>query len=416
MADNKKLFDERLKRVDDALALKEPDRVPCIPMYTTFPFLWAGYTMAEVLYDQTKAQDAIKRYLAHFEPDMDAGYGAAFAGMGPVLEKFDPVWLEWAGKPNSRIPDNSIHQYLEKAYMEDGEYEEFNTDMSGWITRRYLPRSTNSLKALAGVDVRGGTGYGFGALSMQFASPEVQQAYKTLGEVGQMAGAYYGQLAADLAETTEMGYPNQTAATITTAFDCVSDCLRGTLPASLDMMADPDSLKAAIEQFHPVTLASGIGQAAYSTGRFVFIPLHKGMDGFMSDEQYRTFYWDTLLRLVNGLIDAGLTPWIYGEGHYDSRIECLMDTPKGKCWIHLQDTDMARAKKLLGDVACLSGGFRSDVLARGTVEQTIEQVKQNMDILAPGGGYIFDLSDAMDDCKPENVEAMFETVKEYGKY
>jgi len=148
----------------------------------------------------------------------------------------------------------------------------------------------------------------------------------------------------------------------------------------------------------------------------VFFPLHKGMDGFMSDEQYRTFYWDTLLRLVNGLIDASLTPWIYTEGRYDTRVECLMDVPKGKCWVHFEDVDIVRAKKLLGGVACLSGGIRSDVLVRGTVEQTIEQVKRNMDILAPGGGYIFDLSDTMEDCKRENVEALFETVREYGKY
>ena len=33
----------------------------------------------------------------------------------------------------------------------------------------------------------------------------------------------------------------------------------------------------------------------------VFIPLHKGADGFMSDEQFKKFYWPTLRDLIDGL-------------------------------------------------------------------------------------------------------------------
>jgi len=416
MADNQKTYDERLKRFNDALALKEPDRVPCVPAYTTFPFLWAGYTMADVMYDQHKAQDALKKYLTHFEPDMDFGYFASFCGTGPLLEKYDPTFLEWAGKPGSKIDKNSIHQYLEKAYMEDNEYEELNGDMTGWLSRCYYPRASNALKPLENVDIRGGFGFGFTALGLQFMSPEVQRAYQTLGEMGTMMMGILGQSAQDAAEIMAMGFPQLIAATTTTAYDCLSDTLRGTLGASLDMMSQPENVLAAVEHFFPGTLNGPIAQAQNSPGRVVFIPLHKGMDGFMSDEQYRTFYWDTLLRLVNGLVEAGLTPWIYTEGPYDSRVECLMDVPKGTCWISFETADMVRVKKLLGDVACLGGGLKTDVLCYGTVDETIEQVKRIMDILAPGGGYVFSLSDSMENCKAENVEAMFETVKEYGKY
>jgi uroporphyrinogen-III decarboxylase len=77
---------------------------------------------------------------------------------------------------------------------------------------------------------------------------------------------------------------------------------------------------------------------------------------------------------------------------------------------------MKRVKKLLGNVACLSGGVESPMLMFGTKEEVIAKTKENIDILAPGGGYIFALSDTMEDCKPELVEAMFETVKTYGVY
>lgn len=42
--------------------------------------------------------------------------------------------------------------------------------------------------------------------------------------------------------------------------------------------------------------------------------------------------------------------------------------------------------------------------------------KELYDICAVDGGYIFDLSDTIDDVPVENVEAMMEAAFEYGKY
>ena len=77
---------------------------------------------------------------------------------------------------------------------------------------------------------------------------------------------------------------------------------------------------------------------------------------------------------------------------------------------------MKEAKRVVGPHACISGGIRSDMLLRGTVDQVKDEVKRNLDICAPGGGFIFDISDSMERCKPANVEALFDTVKTYGKY
>ena len=79
--ENKKLYDERLKRINDAIALKEPDRVPCIPFAQTYPYTNVGYTMSEVMYDTSKAQDGMRKFLTEYEPDMALGYAGIFAGM-----------------------------------------------------------------------------------------------------------------------------------------------------------------------------------------------------------------------------------------------------------------------------------------------------------------------------------------------
>jgi uroporphyrinogen-III decarboxylase len=57
------------------------------------------------------------------------------------------------------------------------------------------------------------------------------------------------------------------------------------------------------------------------------------------------------------------------------------------------------------------------MLVYDTKEQVIEKIKRHMDILAPGGGFIFDLGDTIETtAKPENVETMFEAVRTFGKY
>ncbi len=64
------------------------------------------------------------------------------------------------------------------------------------------------------------------------------------------------------------------------------------------------------------------------------------------------------------------------------------------------------------------GGCNSQkTLQFGTVQEVRDEVKQRLELLAPGGGYIF----APEHCiqpgtPPENIVAMFETVKECGKY
>lgn len=411
-------YDARLKRVNDAIDMKEPDRVPCMPFYTTFPYIWAGYSIADVMYDTAKAQDAIRKYVTHFQPDMSIGYGSVYAGQGQFYDKLDPTWFEWAGRGTGRVDKDSLCQFIEFPILEEEEeeYPVFNSDMSGWLINKYLPTAFKSLKALETLNFRGCCGFASPAFAMQFARPEVIEAFKTLNEAGQLAIKNMGEAKKFDAELEGMGFPTQIKATTTAAFDAFSNNLRGTILSLQDIIAEPEELKKAIEQFYPGSLYGAAAQAKYSNGRFIFIPMHKGMDGFMSDGQYKNFYWESLKRLCISLIDMGYTPWLYTEGKYDSRLEYLAELPRGKVWIHFENADMKEAKRLVGKNACISGGIRAELLATATVDEVKDAVKRNMDICAPGGGYIFDFGESMDACKPENVEAMFDTVKTYGKY
>ena len=75
-------------------------------------------------------------------------------------------------------------------------------------------------------------------------------------------------------------------------------------------------------------------------------------------------------------------------------------------------------KKTYGeDIVFWGGGVDTQkILPFGTPEEVAEEVKQRIDDLAPGGGFVFaPVHNIQADVPPENIVATFETALEYGK-
>jgi uroporphyrinogen-III decarboxylase len=148
----------------------------------------------------------------------------------------------------------------------------------------------------------------------------------------------------------------------------------------------------------------------------VFIPLHKGADGFMSDEQFKTFYWPSLRAMLLGLIEEGIIPFLFAEGRYNSRLEAISDLPKGMTIWLFDQTDMAHAKQTIGKVACIQGNVPLSLLHAGTPDKVAECTRKLIDDAGEGGGFIVDFGAVADEGKEENLEVMIKTAKEYGVY
>jgi uroporphyrinogen-III decarboxylase len=146
------------------------------------------------------------------------------------------------------------------------------------------------------------------------------------------------------------------------------------------------------------------------------MPLHKGADGFMSDEQFRTFYWPTLKAVILGLAEEGCVPFLFCEGGYNSRLQYLQELPKGSCFWIFDRTDMVKAKEMLGDTLCIGGNVPSGLILTGTVDDVKAYCRNLIDTAGKGGGYIMSFGTAMDEGKPETVHAMIDVTKEYGVY
>ncbi|MEK7720283.1 MAG: uroporphyrinogen decarboxylase family protein [Bacteroidota bacterium] len=54
------------------------------------------------------------------------------------------------------------------------------------------------------------------------------------------------------------------------------------------------------------------------------------------------------------------------------------------------------------------------VLNRATPSEVKKHVRANLELFAPGGGYVFNtVHNILSDVPPENIVAMFEAVKEF---
>ena len=80
--------------------------------------------------------------------------------------------------------------------------------------------------------------------------------------------------------------------------------------------------------------------------------------------------------------------------------------------------DIFEIKQKYGDKIFVWGNIDlNHTLTRGTIEETITEVKAKIKQLAPGGGYMMATANSITDyCKVENILAMMETKDKYGIY
>jgi uroporphyrinogen decarboxylase len=87
--------------------------------------------------------------------------------------------------------------------------------------------------------------------------------------------------------------------------------------------------------------------------------------------------------------------------------------------ITAQGMEPQQLKKDFGrDVTFWGGGIDTqDVLPHATPDQVRDHVRRNLEILAPGGGFVFNtIHNIQADVAPENIEAMYSAVLEFGRY
>ena len=88
--------------------------------------------------------------------------------------------------------------------------------------------------------------------------------------------------------------------------------------------------------------------------------------------------------------------------------ECQGATPEVRNAIYA-----AKLKNAYGEKVCFHGAIEKTGASK---DELVAQVKEMIDKFGPGGGYVFASCNHIIDAEPQNVTAMFETAREYGRY
>jgi uroporphyrinogen-III decarboxylase len=286
------------------------------------------------------------------------------------------------------------------------------------MLRSYLPRVSGAVQAFQSFPSFSNAMGGYmGALSLAqgFSDPEIAKAIERLQKAGAELRKWGPKLMAWGKEFETLGFPSFVDGMALAPFDAISDNLRGMRGTMLDMYRQPDKILEACD----VILKSMLDRIPPATpGKFntVAIPTHRGSEGFMSLKQFETLYWPGLRGLIKGLIDKGQQPLVFFEGDYTSRLEYLLEMPKGQVYAHMDTTDIFKAKEILNGHVCLSGNVPCSVLQTGTVDDVKAHAKKLIDIVGKDGAYILSTRSPVDDAKPENLKSLHEFTMEYGVY
>jgi hypothetical protein len=302
--------------------------------------------------------------------------------------------------------------------MMDDEYDLIMTDPTDFIIRKQLPRMYEALAPLAKLPQLGERARGFNTVTTLFASDEFKELGRLLIAAGEAQERFDKDMGTTLMEDMRAlcligsgamggggGIP----------FDNISDILRGMKGSMLDMYRHRDKMlsffdqqqEKAFKRAFPADPNLPVHQRRVGAG------MHRGTDGFLSKEQWDTFYWHYMKKSMLKSIELGYYPVPFVEGRLDSRLEYFLDLPKGKFGMMFESTDIFRAKEILGNHCCIMGNVPPSILQLGSVDDVEAYCKKCIEIVGKDGGFILMHGSSLDEAKPQNVKAMIDSVNKF---
>ncbi|MEG0378281.1 MAG: uroporphyrinogen decarboxylase family protein, partial [Eubacterium sp.] len=192
--------------------------------------------------------------------------------------------------------------------------------------------------------------------------------------------------------------------------------VRGLVGILKDMRTYPDKIAAACEAMEPLLEATGELGFRAPNRDFPFIFMPTLIPHFIKTKDFEKFYFPTFKKLVCNLAEKGFNFVIQFEGNWERFYDCLQDLPKNKIFGIFEFGDPQLAKDKLGKNMVVSGFYPLTLLGMGRPQECVDKAKEIVDILAPGGGYIFTTDKQImniKDAVPENLIQVYDFVNRY---
>ena len=389
-------YQSRLNRYVTAMRNGKPDMIPIRPFVAEFTGVHAGYTCQELAHDYKKAFAAARKCAADFDWD------AVVSNMVYVWTGLtQAIGLRYYGIPGIDVTLDMGFQYREppqdNAFMKPEEYDQLIDDPTAFLLDVWLPSVSTEVRKLGEPVSR--------------AQPLFPQGRN--GDDGLLQRLRHPERP----PSRESGTVSAISGILKAPMDIIADKLRGYLGLVDDLHERKDKVLAACEALLPHLLH--VARSTADPDRLVPVGywMHRGGVPFVSPQIFKNVYWPTVKPIIEELWADGIQTLFYAEGKWDRHLESFAELPDRSIVYHVDQGDIAKTHKVLGEKFCLSGGVSNVILAHGTPDDVRRRCKEVIDIAAQDGGYIMDSRrDPAERSKVENVQAMTDFTREYGIY
>lgn len=366
------------ERIEAAIALKKPDRVPTAPLILQFAGRYGGITGEEYLFDAAKGQAAVDKTFYGM-----GGWDAwpLFVPIQGMALTMRPIKYRFPGRG---LALNASYQVVEEPYMTIEDYDVIANDGYGTFFKRL-----------------------HGKVYPEY-TPE---------QLGPLRGKLKSEQLENIKRWADRGIPTISGAMTQLPIDDLIQ-YRSMNELAKDLFRRADKVAKAIEVMTPIVADAGKKGATGSGALGVWLGGLRSNSSFLSLKQFERFVLPSLVTIVNVLVEAGLVVYLHFDQDWTPNLPYLKELPKGRCILATDGTtDLVKAKEILGDRMCLMGDVPATLLTLGTPREVEDYCRKRIEIVGEGGGYILSSGCELPiDSKPENVKAMLESVEKYGRY
>lgn len=357
------LLQERLARIEKAVALEKPDRTPIVLEYAGFAARVTNTPLPEFIGSLAKSVETMIQAF-HLVGDADAINYGAFSPYGLCF-----LWMSKIKVPGVELPDDVPHQVAETELMKVEDYDRILDQ--GWPVF-----FDTFMKERVLDDV----------------PPE-------LLPWNQKPVNYKRQWASH-------GVPVLTGGDISTPYELLCGG-RSLVHFIRDLFTIPDRVEAVMEAIVPHLSGRSCQRARDWRFPAVWVGGWRSASNMLSPNLWERFVWPYFRRLVHEVVDNGLVAILHLDADWTRDLHRFRELPKGRCILATDgDTDLMRAKEIVGDHLCLMGDVPASMFELGTPDEVYDYCAKLIRELGPEGFILQSGCDIPIDAKLENVQAM----------
>ena len=362
------LLEQRQNRIFQAITLQKPDRIPVILEYAGFAARVTKTPLPDFSRSIPKSVEVMIRAF-QMVGDADAiNYGLYTPYGLPYL------WMSKVKVPGVDLSEDAACQVVELELMATEDYDQILSE--GW-PKFFHDFMTN--RVLNDVPPE----------RLPFAQPPMD-----------IKAAWAAH-----------GIPVLSGGAISLPFELL--CGARSLPGFFtDLLTIPDKVQKVMDAIMPYLVDPACKQAKASGLPGVWIGGWRAASNMISPALWERFAWPYIEKAVREVIASELVPILHLDANWTRDLPYFKSLPMGKCILSTDgQTDLFKAKEILGNRICLMGDVPAAMLAFGTPEEVGQYCSKLIRALGPDGFILHSGCDIPMDAQLANVQAMVSAVK-----